>query len=135
MTAKPKMTPEEEYEFFARAENQVPQGQPRRRRARLTEMVPVRFAPETLAEVQRRAGEDDRSVSSWIRRAVEHELAIEPTAVSGLVSAPPTSRRRQAPTGADERGAEGVADQELPPTGADTRPQAHTRRKLRPPTS
>jgi len=71
---KKKMTREEEYEFYGRPENQQPQGPPRRRRSRLTEMVPVRFPPETLAEVRRRAGEDDRSVSSWIRRAVEHEL-------------------------------------------------------------
>ena len=73
MTAK-KMTPDEEYEFYARPENQEPQGPARRRRSKLTELVPVRFPPETLAEVRRRAGEDDRSVSSWIRRAVEHEL-------------------------------------------------------------
>lgn len=68
------MTPEEEYEFYARPENQEPQGPPRRRRSRLSEMVPVRFPPEILAEVRRRAEADDRSVSSWIRRAVEHEL-------------------------------------------------------------
>jgi len=73
MTAKKKMTPAEEHEFYARAENQAPQG-PARRRSKLTEMVPVRFPPETLDEVRRRAGDDDRSVSSWIRRAVEHEL-------------------------------------------------------------
>lgn len=72
MTAK-KMTPDEEYDFYAQPENQEPQG-PARRRSKLTELVPVRFPPETLAEVRRRAGEDDRSVSSWIRRAVEHEL-------------------------------------------------------------
>jgi predicted HicB family RNase H-like nuclease len=36
--------------------------------------VPVRFPPEVLGEVRRRADADDRSVSSWIRRAVEHEL-------------------------------------------------------------
>ncbi len=34
----------------------------------------LRFPPETLAEVRRRAGDDDRSVSSRIRRAVDHEL-------------------------------------------------------------
>lgn len=72
MNAK-KMTPDEEHEFYGRPENQAPQG-PARRRSKLTELVPVRFPPETLAEVRRRAGEDDRSVSSWIRRAVEHEL-------------------------------------------------------------
>jgi predicted HicB family RNase H-like nuclease len=69
-----KMTPDQEDEFYSRDENQERQGPPRRRRARLTERVPVRFAPETLADVRRRAGEDDRSVSSWIRRAVENEL-------------------------------------------------------------
>jgi hypothetical protein len=41
---------------------------------RLSSMVPVRFPPEVLAEIRRRAEAEDRSVSSWIRRAVEHEL-------------------------------------------------------------
>ena len=73
---KKKMTPEEEHEFYATPENQEPQGPARRRlkRSNLTEMVPVRFPPETLEEVRRLAEADDRSVSSWIRRAVEHEL-------------------------------------------------------------
>jgi hypothetical protein len=63
----------EEYAFYAQAENQEPQGLPRRR-AGLTATVPVRFAPERLDEIRRRAAAEDRSVSSWIRRAVEHEL-------------------------------------------------------------
>jgi predicted HicB family RNase H-like nuclease len=71
---KPKMTRQEERDFYARPKNQEPQGPPRRRGSKLTEMVPVRFPPETLAEVRQRAEADDRSVSSWIRRAVEHEL-------------------------------------------------------------
>jgi predicted HicB family RNase H-like nuclease len=69
-----QMTPDEEYEFYARPENQDPQGPPRRRRSRLGAPVPVRFPPELLAEVRRAADADDRSVSAWIRRAVEHEL-------------------------------------------------------------
>jgi hypothetical protein len=68
------MTPDEEYDFYAQPENQEPQGPPRRRRGRLTAPIPVRFPPELLEEIRKRAGEDDRSVSSWIRRAVEHEL-------------------------------------------------------------
>ncbi len=68
------MARQEEHDFYARPENQEPQGPARRRGSKLTEMVPVRFPPETLEEVRRRAGADDRSVSSWIRRAVEHEL-------------------------------------------------------------
>jgi hypothetical protein len=66
---------EEDYEFYAKPKNQEPRGPGlRRKRSKLTEMVPVRFPPETLQEVRRHAEADDRSVSSWIRRAVEHEL-------------------------------------------------------------
>jgi hypothetical protein len=74
MTMNEKMTREEEHAFYAKPENQVPEGPARRRRSNLTEMVPVRFPPETIDEVRRRADADDRSVSSWIRLAVEHEL-------------------------------------------------------------
>jgi hypothetical protein len=38
-------------------------------------MVPVRFAPETIEAVRRLAEADDRSVSSWIRIAVEREIS------------------------------------------------------------
>ncbi|MGL5929797.1 MAG: YlcI/YnfO family protein [Dermatophilaceae bacterium] len=69
------MTPDEEHEFYAQPTNQEPQGPPRRRSTRLTAPIPVRFTPELLAEVKRRADADDRSVSAWIRRAVEHELS------------------------------------------------------------
>lgn len=73
---KDTMNSDEEYEFYAQAKNQEPQGPARRRKkSNRTEVVPVRFPPETLAEVRRRAEADDRSVSSWIRRAVEHDLA------------------------------------------------------------
>ncbi len=72
----PDMTPEQEYEFYTREENQEPIGPPRRRRgaARLGPPVPVRFPEDLLTRVRQRAAADDRSVSSWIRRAVEHEL-------------------------------------------------------------
>lgn len=75
MTKKKPMTPEQEYDYYARAANQQPQGPPRRRQSRLSEMVPVRFTPELLGEIRRRAKADDRSLSSWIRRAAEHELS------------------------------------------------------------
>lgn len=51
-----------------------PQGPGRRRRWNLSEIVPVRFAPETLEALRAAAEADDRSVSSSVRRAVEHEL-------------------------------------------------------------
>jgi predicted HicB family RNase H-like nuclease len=65
------MTPDEEFEFYARPENQQPQGPGRRR---LTAIVPVRFPAELLEQVRAAAAAEDRSVSSWIRRAVESEL-------------------------------------------------------------
>jgi len=68
------MTPDQEYEFYAREENQQPQGPARRRRPRLSEPVPVRFPPELLEQIRRAAEADDRSVSAWLRRAAEHEL-------------------------------------------------------------
>ena len=74
MTEPKKMTRAQEQAFYAQPETHVPQGPAHRRRARLSETVPVRFPPELMNEVRRRADEDDRSVSAWIRRAVEHEL-------------------------------------------------------------
>lgn len=75
MTDMADMTPEEENAFYADPDNQLPQGPPVRRRPRLSEAVPVRFPEDLLQQVRHRAAADDRSVSNWIRRAVEHELA------------------------------------------------------------
>lgn len=69
------MTPEQEYDFYADPRNQQPQGPPRRRKGPLSTPVPVRFPADLLEEVKRAAEADDRSVSAWIRRAVEHELS------------------------------------------------------------
>ena len=69
-----KMTRTEEHDFYANPENQTPQGPARRRASKLTELVPVRFPPDTLDKIRNAADADDRSISSWIRRAVEHEL-------------------------------------------------------------
>lgn len=67
------MTPDEEHTFYENPDNQIPVGEPVRRR-RLTAPVPVRFDEATLDAIRKRAAADDRSVSSWIRRAAEHEL-------------------------------------------------------------
>ena len=72
----PAMTPEEENEFYSTPDNQEPQGPARRRRQRMTDPVPVRFPPEMLERVKA-ADADDRSVSSWIRRAVDRTLQAE----------------------------------------------------------
>ena len=47
-----KMTRQEEHDFYAVPDNQTPQGPARRRNAKLTELVPVRFPPETLAKIR-----------------------------------------------------------------------------------
>ena len=69
------MTPDQEHEFYARPENQEPQGPPIRRRGRMSVPIPVRLPPELLERVRKAAEDADRSISAWIRRAVEHELA------------------------------------------------------------
>jgi len=71
------MTPDEEHAFYADPANQTPKGPAVRRRARLGDPVPVRFSSDLLEKVRDAAAADDRSVSSWIRRAVEHELKRE----------------------------------------------------------
>lgn len=68
------MTPDEEYALYADPKNQTPQGPPIRRRAKLSAPVPIRLPADVLEEVRKRAEADDRSISSWVRRAVEHEL-------------------------------------------------------------
>ena len=70
-----QMTPEEENAFYSDPKNQEPQGPPVRRRQPMGNPVPVRLPDDLLARVRERALADDRSVSSWIRRAIEHELS------------------------------------------------------------
>ncbi len=72
-----KSRAEREHELYKDPEYQRPQGPARKRTKRLTDIVPVRFPSEVLDEVRQRAEADDRSVSSWIRRAVEHELKAQ----------------------------------------------------------
>jgi hypothetical protein len=68
------MTPQEEYEFYLDPANLEPQGPMVRRAADLTATVPVRLSPAMLEEIRRRAADDHRSVSAWIRIAIDREL-------------------------------------------------------------
>ena len=68
------LTPDQEHAFYADPESQTPQGPAARRRPRNGATLPIRLPSEMLEEVRRRALADDRSVSSWVRRAIEHEL-------------------------------------------------------------
>jgi hypothetical protein len=72
---KPSLIPTDEYDFCAQPDNQMPQGPPRQRRTRLSDAIPVRFPPNLVEEIRRGATEDDRSISSWIRRAVQTRVA------------------------------------------------------------
>lgn len=69
------MTPDEENAYYTDPDNQVPQGKPIRRKARLSAPVPVRFPEDLLTRIRQEAEADDRSLSNWIRRAVERELS------------------------------------------------------------
>lgn len=53
-------------------------------------MVPVRFSPELLEEIRRRADADDRSLFSWIRRAAERELTTPADRVARAMAVTPT---------------------------------------------
>lgn len=61
--------------FYADPDNRATTGEsaagPTRR---LSEHVPIRFAPRMLAGVRRAATEDGMTVSSWIRAVVDREL-------------------------------------------------------------
>lgn len=67
------MTPEQEHAYYADPENHAPQGTPVRRT--LGTPVPVRLPEDVRKRVQEQADADGRSVSNWIRRAIEHELS------------------------------------------------------------
>jgi len=73
MTEK-KMTRQQEIDFYADPDNQTPQGPARRRKQPLSTVVPVRFTEGQIEQVRTAADSDHRSVSAWIRLAVEREL-------------------------------------------------------------
>ncbi|CAN5380787.1 hypothetical protein BH09ACT4_BH09ACT4_04240 [soil metagenome] len=76
---KKPMTPVQEDAYYSDPANLVPQGPARRRnRAPLSAPVPVRFPESLLEQLREQAEADDRSISSWIRIAVEHELERTP---------------------------------------------------------
>ena len=68
------MTPAEEFEFYGQPENLRPQGPARRRAPRLSDPIAVRFPPGVLEQIRAVAAAEDRSVSSWVRRAVNDAL-------------------------------------------------------------
>lgn len=62
----------ESWTFNSRAVSGPAVALPRRR---LTSYLPVRFAPDVLARARSLAVEDGMSISSWVRRLVEREVA------------------------------------------------------------
>lgn len=73
------MTDDEANQHYADPENRKPAGRGRRltpaSKSSLSTHVPIRFRPETIAQVKILAREDGLSVSSWIRRVVERTVA------------------------------------------------------------
>jgi hypothetical protein len=55
-----KITRAQEQGFYADPANETPKGPPRRRKAKLTELVPVRFPRDTLEKLRTAADADDR---------------------------------------------------------------------------
>ncbi len=73
MNAEP-MTPAEEFEFYSQPEHLRPQGPARRRTPKLSDPIAVRFPLGMLEQIRAVAAAEDRSVSSWVRRAVSDAL-------------------------------------------------------------
>lgn len=63
-------------------------GQPRRGpKPNLTQHFPVRFSAPTIEAVRRLADDDGMTVSAWIRRAVDREVAERGGQLSGATDA------------------------------------------------
>ena len=73
-------------EFYADPANQRPAGPGRKRRpARLTSHVPVRFDRDVIEAVKIVADRDGMTVSSWIRRAVRDALSLRTRLAQGAL--------------------------------------------------
>lgn len=66
---------EQENAFYADADNQVPKDRQCAAGPSSASPCPCASPKGLLREIRDHAAADDRSVSNWIRRAVEHELA------------------------------------------------------------
>jgi hypothetical protein len=69
------MNDEEAAAYYEDDEHQEPAGPGRHRSRRgLSTYVPIRFRPEVISRVRILASRDGKTVSSWIRDLVEHEI-------------------------------------------------------------
>jgi hypothetical protein len=88
----PHMTPDEEYEYYAlRGKPAAPRACPATARRHRTGPI-HRGDPRTSPAA---AAAEDRSVSSWIRRAVEHELGSPTCTGAHVVPAHPDKGKPQ----------------------------------------
>lgn len=70
------MDDREAYEFYLDPEHRKASGPGRKRNGpRLSTMLPVRFTPEVIEAVREIAVREGVTVSSWIRRLVDREIA------------------------------------------------------------
>lgn len=68
------MTDQEAFDFYADEVNRAPEGEPRRRASKLTEVVPVRVTESTLDAIRERAERADQSISAWVRSTLAEAL-------------------------------------------------------------
>jgi len=67
----------EAYAYYEDPDHHEPAGAGRRRSKRpLSAHVPIRFRPEIIAKVKILAAREGKTVSSWVRDLVEHEVAL-----------------------------------------------------------
>ena len=79
MTTPPKkMTRKQEYDFYAKAENQTPKGPARRRKQNLTELVPVRFSSS--------CGTSFTAITFPVTAVSENRILVVPSSLDPSIS-------------------------------------------------
>ncbi len=107
----------EAYAYYEDPENQEPAGPGRRRSRRpLSAHVPIRFRPEIIAKVKILAAREGKTVSSWVRDLVEHEVALRlpaPRSAGTEAKVTPLSSQPSTVTRTTADAAERVANYDL----------------------
>lgn len=107
----------EAYAYYEDPEHQEPAGPGRRRSKRpLSAHVPIRFRPEIIAKVKILAAREGKTVSSWVRDVVEHEVALRlpaPRSTGTEATVTPLSSQPSTVTRTTADAAERVANYDL----------------------
>jgi hypothetical protein len=107
----------EAYAYYEDPEHQEPAGPARRRAGRpLSAHVPIRFRPEVIAKLKILASREGKTVSSWVRDLVEHEVALRlpaPRSAGTEAKVTPLSSQPSTVTRTTADAAERVANYDL----------------------